>query len=483
MLRQIKYLLPLGVALVSVEPAFAQSTSSLHLLAITSGHFGSLPNALSPATIPGAHLSGQLVLTRLAEHLGATTSTLVRSDEDRFVSKSDVLAALDRLSIAAEATPGPDVAIVYIIGHGYGEGFGWNYFLQPGDVSMPVVSGRDNINDIDLDSLTTQLIGVGEVVEALKSMGIRYVLLIDSCYEGQANETMQISAIVGEQVRRLFADVGDILTFMNQFHDPDPVVFATSAGSVVPTVPIPGADGVLATQRIGPLARRLLLWLDGMDTAQGATEHNLVAALTATDLDSDTEPAISFAEFGEPLLLLGGVPSADIQVVWGTADAADFSEFSMTAPEDEMPDVAPPEQVSHATLVFGGERGEWVSDGEDYRFDTADCGFLIDTWAPEEVSLTFCAPGGDWSVSLAVPHGQRFERRTYREVVRYPFHEGNESAFTLTGDGRGCNEIAGEFAVESVQYDGDEPTGLVVSFVQVCDGDDVALSGTLAVER
>ena len=477
-----------GIVLASflsffVGHSYARDTRNLHLLAITSGHFGGPLATCSPMSLPGAHLGGRLLLSHLASHLGATTSTLLRSDESRFVSRQDVFDALGRLAAVVNRTPGSDIAIIYILGHGYGDGIGWNYFLQPGNVCLR--GNPSDINRFDVEELGEHLIYIGEVVDTLKAMDTRYVLLIDACYEGEAEDMTAsvLPSLLSREATSTISDVQKILAFMNQFHDPNPVVFSAPPGSVVPTVPIPRATGAIATQRIGPLARRVLLSLEKVRGTLPVTERLLVETLVASELDMTTAPAISFAKLSTPFELVGASPPADIQILWGTAEDDDFYEVLPEQPTEELSASVPREQVRSAVLAFEGDQGDWVTDGRSYRFESNDCPFVIDTWEPDRISLRFCNYDGDWNVSFAVPSGMRFERNTYENVAGYLFQEQDQAALDITGAGSGCNEIAGEFTVDTVEYIGESPATLSISFTQYCDDEVSAMTGTFTVER
>lgn len=481
MVRRINLLVLSFILPFLAGQAYSWDTPNLHLLAITSGHFSRTPAGPVANALPGAHVSGQLVLRSLAERLGATTSILVRSDESRYVSRQDVFDSLHHLAGLVDGTPGPDVAIVYIMSHGYGDGIAWNYFLQPGNVGLFNMANEIDINRFGIESLAENLISVSEVVSTLKAMDTRYVLLVDACYEGEAVKVEL--PLLSNEANQSLIDVQEIIIFMNEFHDPDPVVFSAHPGSVVRTVEIPNETGVLATLRIGPLARRLLLALNEWDVWLDVTERILVETLLSPDLDTITDPAVSFAEFDARFAIVGPMYASDIQVVWGTAGVKDFYELATDAADDKIDSSAHQDRVSSAFLVLDGPAGEWVSDGGSYRFKSDDCPFVIDSWGRNEISLTFCNNDGDWSLSFAVPNGERFARGTYSDVVRYPFQIGGEAALAIAGDGRGCNEVAGEFTMHTVEYVGEDLVSLAMSFSQVCDSAGLALTGRLAAKR
>jgi hypothetical protein len=99
---------------------------------------------------------------------------------------------------------------------------------------------------------------------------------------------------------------------------------------------------------------------------------------------------------------------------------------------------------------------------------------------PRIVELTFAAHD-EWELDLAAPEGE-LALGTYSGAVRYPFQEGNEPGLSLSGAGRGCNEINGEFIINKLQRGGDgHVKELAVNFNQRCDNGRQPLRGMVTV--
>jgi hypothetical protein len=76
-------------------------------------------------------------------------------------------------------------------------------------------------------------------------------------------------------------------------------------------------------------------------------------------------------------------------------------------------------------------------------------------------SLYFYGPNhSHWNVNFCAPLGMELQQGIYRNAARYPFNK-NEAGLSISGDGRGCNEVAGEFEVLNIEYDVD---GNIISF-------------------
>ncbi|MFB6773460.1 hypothetical protein [Streptomyces sp. NPDC056337] len=101
-----------------------------------------------------------------------------------------------------------------------------------------------------------------------------------------------------------------------------------------------------------------------------------------------------------------------------------------------------------ATITAGG-------DAEYVRFRV---------WVESEDDVTW------WDVELAAPKGEKLRPGVYRNAERASFRTGRSPGLDVSGDGRGCNEVWGQFSVNQIETD---DTGAVsvldASYVQRCD--------------
>lgn len=425
--------------------ASAETISNVHLLAIANGHYGKSENAGS-ANLTGAHISGRLVLNRLSQSLNPVSATLLRSSENRLISRSDVYSALSELRDRIDKTPGSDFVVLYIMAHGYGEGIGWNQFLQPGDVGMTKLGEAIDINQYDVEVLATQLIYVAEIVDALKKSGARYMLLVDACYEGSeaAISSPVFSSDVEQNIRNIFA----ILKAFNQFRGRDAVVFSAEPGKTVQTVAIPNATGALKGQKVGPLARRLLIALEKLADDGSISLNALVSSLRNPDLDTVTSNAISFYTDEEPVTLRTSTKSSKKPSVrYGSATLADFRLAVFTPGEDEAKKETDLPSVITGRFHLTGSPGEYITDGRNWTYDHNSGAFSLDALKRGRLTLTINSGDEDWSVDLAAPSGQRFEIGHYANAQHAMFREDPHPGIDISGRGRGCNENGGSFTV------------------------------------
>ena len=81
--------------------------------------------------ISGGNKSARKVAEYL-DRIGASGGVLFRSEPDRFVTRQQVIEALQEVIAKAKTYPNP-LIFYYFIGHGVSEGIGWNHFSVPGD--------------------------------------------------------------------------------------------------------------------------------------------------------------------------------------------------------------------------------------------------------------------------------------------------------------------------------------------------------------
>lgn len=94
------------------------------------------------------------------------------------------------------------------------------------------------------------------------------------------------------------------------------------------------------------------------------------------------------------------------------------------------------------------------------------------------ISVDDPASGDWWTAEFAAPPGETLKPGTYTNAVRAPFRGAGQPGLSVTGSGRGCNTLIGEFTVHSI---GTAPDGTVasldVSFIQHCGSSPEALTG------
>ncbi|MDG9719988.1 hypothetical protein [Streptomyces sp. DH24] len=141
--------------------------------------------------------------------------------------------------------------------------------------------------------------------------------------------------------------------------------------------------------------------------------------------------------------------------------------------------------VAEGSLAFSGDEGDWISGGRSYAYSTADQDRLNVSANQDNsvVSLSVDGANGDWwYLDLAAPSGTSLAPGTYTRATRHPFNEPTEPGLSLSGNGRGCNTLTGEFTIDAVEFG---PLGYVrkldATFVQHCEGGTTAARGEVHI--
>lgn len=87
-----------------------------------------------------------------------------------------------------------------------------------------------------------------------------------------------------------------------------------------------------------------------------------------------------------------------------------------------------------------------------------------------------------WSYDLyfAAPGNVMLEPGTYTGATRYPFQQPNEPGLSVSGYGRACNQLSGNFTVREIRYGLDRSVeSFAADFEQHCEGFTGTLRGTI----
>ncbi|MFD5825249.1 hypothetical protein [Lentzea sp. NPDC060358] len=142
--------------------------------------------------------------------------------------------------------------------------------------------------------------------------------------------------------------------------------------------------------------------------------------------------------------------------------------------------------VTDGAVEFSGDPGDWITGGGSYKYSEAAGDDLTVQASANRTFLSVGIEGanGDWwSVELAAPQNDVLSAKTYENAHRYPF-QGTGPGLDLSGNGRGCNQLTGEFTIREISWG---PQGylqkLDASFVQHCEGGAAAARGTIFINN
>lgn len=71
----------------------------------------------------------------------------------------------------------------------------------------------------------------------------------------------------------------------------------------------------------------------------------------------------------------------------------------------------------------------------------------------------------------------------YEDAQRAPFADPGRPGLSISGDGRGCNRIAGRFQVHALATRGGQPSRFLASFEQRCEAGSTMLRGCINIEQ
>ncbi len=130
------------------------------------------------------------------------------------------------------------------------------------------------------------------------------------------------------------------------------------------------------------------------------------------------------------------------------------------------------------TIQLVSDAGDWVGGGLTYRYDQANA--LI-TVASQGGHLSIGIDGDQWwHANFLLPSSMsRFQPGEYKGLTRYPFEDPAVGGLDWSGEGRGCNTIAGSLTVNHAWYAADTLAAIDLSFEQHCEGAAPALRGAV----
>lgn len=135
--------------------------------------------------------------------------------------------------------------------------------------------------------------------------------------------------------------------------------------------------------------------------------------------------------------------------------------------------------ASKTLLVLQSEEGDYVGQGQSLTFTDLDGTFDGTRNFDNGVTVDFSG-AESWGVDFAAAGDVDLTLGLFEGATRFPFQEVDEHGLSVSGDGRGCNELTGRFQVHEIVYGaGNAVDQFAADFVQYCDGSPRKLVGSV----
>jgi len=394
------------------------------------------------SNLEGSNKSAKKVAYYL-DRSGATSGIVLVSDEDKLVTKNDVLTALDNLLTKIKSSkPQNPLVVFYFCGHGISEGIGWNHFSIPGDFDV-------KLEDINIDTLIQSAIYASEISDTVKQENLPCLLLLDSCYN---LDKLHLSELVfSKQLANNLEDIFKQLRYINEFHDgPTMTVFSTPPGTKVGNVQDPiELDAPLS---VGPIARRLMLSFE--------RAFKLKRKLTITEfLQQMSDSAFDTAT---PTVLTLSTPSCpDTQLI--TYPLSDSSKSERRFGTNISPkinilknsttlNISSGYVVSPDTyLLLQSDPNEYIGEGKRLNFSAKDFLYKVVQDNPDHISIEIEEGDFPWIITFTAPDGEVLHEGSYKNAQRSS--DSSHPGFEITGASRGCNDIDAQFIILRLKRD------------------------------
>ncbi|XZG69743.1 hypothetical protein ACTSKR_13940 [Chitinibacteraceae bacterium HSL-7] len=129
---------------------------------------------------------------------------------------------------------------------------------------------------------------------------------------------------------------------------------------------------------------------------------------------------------------------------------------------------------------FDSEQGDYIGGGKSLQVQELEGRFALSTNFGNGASIS--VNNGDyWSMDFAAANKERLHVGKYQNATRFPFQAADGHGLSISGAGRGCNQLTGEFEVLDVNYNANgQIDRFAATFEQHCEGKTPALRGSVA---
>ena len=126
---------------------------------------------------------------------------------------------------------------------------------------------------------------------------------------------------------------------------------------------------------------------------------------------------------------------------------------------------------AQTVFAYSSAPGDYIGQGETKAYTPLNATFSV-SGTGAAISIHLDTGTSWWDVDLAAPAGQLFAPGKYHDAERTPFRTGRSPGLNVSGEGRGCNRVWGEFGIRQIRYDvAGKVIALEAELVQRCESD------------
>jgi hypothetical protein len=130
-------------------------------------------------------------------------------------------------------------------------------------------------------------------------------------------------------------------------------------------------------------------------------------------------------------------------------------------------------------FFFNSQPGDYIGQGQRFTLTPVDGTFSASGSSSNLAALSF-AGADSWTANFAAPGSAPLTPGVYTGAARYPFQPSNSPGMNISGAGRGCNTLTGQFTVlEAVYGTGGALQRFAADYEQHCEGGAPALAGSV----
>ncbi|HFD13384.1 MAG TPA: hypothetical protein ENJ32_13090, partial [Crenotrichaceae bacterium] len=134
-------------------------------------------------------------------------------------------------------------------------------------------------------------------------------------------------------------------------------------------------------------------------------------------------------------------------------------------------------------ISFDSQEGDYIGQGKAQVWVESDGTFSSRSTQDREntVTIDFTSDENWWTLNFASPENQPLTVGNYSNATRYPFQPSDENGLSVSGTGRGCNTLEGQFEILEISYDtSGKLKSFAATFEQHCEKGDPALFGAVS---